>query len=161
MSRSGYHDDIDPWQLIRWRGMVASAIRGKRGQFFLLEMLAALDAMPVKRLVADELETADLIACSHWGLYEAQSVCAIGAVGKLRGMDMADIDPHDASTVAGKFGIAEPMAQEIVYMNDEWGAYRETPEARFERMRKWVVSQIRDFDLSTASPSTHQREGGE
>lgn len=30
MSRSGYNDDIDNWQMIKWRGQVASAVRGKR-----------------------------------------------------------------------------------------------------------------------------------
>jgi hypothetical protein len=47
MSRSGYSDDHSEWDLIRWRGAVASAIRGKRGQAFLRELLVALDAMPV------------------------------------------------------------------------------------------------------------------
>lgn len=152
MSRSGYSEDIDNWDLIQWRGRVASAIKGKRGQLFLLEMLASLDALPVKRLVAKELETPDLIPCSHWGMFEAESVCAIGAVGKRRGIDMAKLDPDDYATVAGTFGIAEPMAQEIVYMNDEWGAHKETPEARFQRMRAWVVSKIRDFDVTSPSP---------
>lgn len=33
MSRSGYTDDCDDqWALIRWRGAVNSAIKGKRGQ---------------------------------------------------------------------------------------------------------------------------------
>jgi hypothetical protein len=37
MSRSGYSDDYgddEPWQLIMWRGAVASAFRGRRGQPF-------------------------------------------------------------------------------------------------------------------------------
>lgn len=46
MSRSGYSDDIDQWDLICWRGAVASAIRGKRGQAFLLEMWKAMTALP-------------------------------------------------------------------------------------------------------------------
>lgn len=148
MSRSGYSDDIDNWDLIRWRGQVASAIKGKRGQSFLLELLAALDALPVKRLIADELEALDLITCSHWGLFEAESVCAIGAVGRRRGIDMTKLDPSDYSTVAGTFNIAEQLAQEIVCMNDEMGGWRETPEARFTRIRAWAVSQIRDFDIA-------------
>ena len=46
MSRSGYTDDMeDMWQHICWRGAVASAIRGRRGQAFLREMLAAMDAI--------------------------------------------------------------------------------------------------------------------
>lgn len=151
MSRSGYTEDCDGWQLIRWRGMVASAIRGKRGQLFLLEMLASLDALPAKRLVANELEGPDLVPCSHWGLFEAESVCAIGAVGKRRGVDMTKLDPEDYNTVAGTFGIAEPMAQEIVWLNDEAGYYKETPEARFARMRAWIISQIRDFEIPALS----------
>ena len=55
MSRSGYHDGIDQWDLIRWRGAVASAIRGKRGQAFLREMLDALDALPEPKLIAHDL----------------------------------------------------------------------------------------------------------
>jgi hypothetical protein len=143
MSRSGYTDDHDSnWQLIQWRGRVASATRGHRGQAFFREMLAAMDAMPVKRLAAHELVEPDQIPCSHWGVFEAQSVCAIGAVGKARGIDMSRLDPEDADTVAGKFDIAHALACEIVYMNDECGDWKETPEARFIRMRKWVKSQI-------------------
>ena len=29
MSRSGYTDECDGWELVRWRGAVNSAIRGK------------------------------------------------------------------------------------------------------------------------------------
>lgn len=145
MSRSGYVDDDgdDNLQMGRWRGVVASAIRGKRGQALLKEMLAAMDAMPVKRLVAHELETPDLISCSHWGLQEATGVCALGTVGRARGVDMTKLDPEDYDTVAGTFNIAAPMAQEIVWMNDEAGPWKETPEQRFIRVRKWIESEIR------------------
>lgn len=142
MSRSGYSEDCDGWQLIRWRGAVKSAIRGKRGQEFLKEMLSALDALPVKRLAQDELEAPDQVPCSHWGLFETKSVCAIGAVGRARGIDMSNIDPYDAETVAGKFGIADALAKEIVWENDDAGSYRETPEQRYIRVRGWVESQI-------------------
>lgn len=152
MSRHGYSDDGDDDNLSlgRWRGWVASAIRGKRGQAFLKEMLAALDAMPEKRLVAEDLETAD------------GAVCALGAVGKARGVDMKPIDPEDYGRVAATFGIAGPMAQEIMYVNDEIGPdwveaygpprYRGhkvyaridvTPEKRFEKVHAWVVSKIK------------------
>lgn len=144
MSRSGYVEESEEqWQFAMWRGTVASTIRSKRGQAFLKEMLAAMDAMPAKRLVANELAAPDLVPCSHWGLFEAESVCAMGAVGKARGIDMSKIDPEDYSTVAGEFGIAEPMAQEIVWMNDEAGPWKETPEQRFIRVRTWIESEIR------------------
>lgn len=132
MSRSGYSDDCDDnWGWIRWRGYVASAIRGRRGQAFLREMLAALDALPEKKLIADDLE------CEG-------CVCAIGAVGKARGVDMGALDPDDYSRVASTFGINEKLAQEIVWVNDEAGPWKETDETRFARVRAWVVSQIRE-----------------
>ena len=130
MSRSGYVDDVDDqWALIRWRGAVASSIRGKRGQAFLTEMRIALDAMPDKKLVAMELEAGG-------------SVCAIGAVGRMRGVDMATIDPEDYDRIASTFGIAAPLAQEIVWLNDEAGYHSETEETRFNRMRRWLDTVI-------------------
>ena len=56
MSRSGYSEDCDGRELIMWRGAVAAAIRGKRGQRALRELVVALDAMPAKRLITDALE---------------------------------------------------------------------------------------------------------
>ena len=41
MSRSGYTDGFEMWSVIRWRGAVASAIRGQRGQRLLRDLLAA------------------------------------------------------------------------------------------------------------------------
>lgn len=128
MSRSGYCDDLEPLSLGRWRAQVASAIRGKRGQRLLTDLLAALDAMEVKELVANELETSD----GH--------VCALGAVGKKRGYDMKNIDPEDSDTVAGVFDIAPQLAREIVYLNDE--GYFKSPAERYQYMRKWVAEQI-------------------
>ncbi len=132
MSRSGYVEDDgdgDQWQLIRWRGAVASAMRGKRGQAFLGEMLTALDALPEPKLVAMELEA------------DGQ-VCAIGSVGRMRGVDMSKIDPEEYSQVASAFGINEKLAQEIMWMNDDAGSWKETPEERFARMRKWVERHL-------------------
>lgn len=130
MSRSGYTDDLDTLALGQWRGRVASAIRGKRGQALLIALRDALDEMPEKRLVFGALE--------HDG-----EVCAIGSVGRARGLDMSKIDPEDSAQVAGAFNIAEPMAQEIVWINDECGPHNETAEARFIRVRAWVVKQIK------------------
>lgn len=132
MSRSGYCDDCDDqWAMIRWRGMIASASRGKRGQEFFKDMLVALDALPEKRLIKDELVTAD------------GNVCALGALGKARSVDMTDIDPENSDRVAVTFNIAEPLAREVVYMNDEYGPWKETPEDRFTRIRGWVARQIK------------------
>src|ERR1700675_4829762 len=103
MSRSGYTDEMDDqWALICWRGAVASAIRGKRGQAFLREMLTALDAMPEKQLIYEELEIQK--SMSHWGIHDTGEVCALGSVGKARGIDMSELDPYDRETVARTFG---------------------------------------------------------
>jgi hypothetical protein len=130
MSRSGYHDDHDDnWSLIRYRNAVSSAIKGKRGQDFLREMVAALDAMPVKELASDSLLN-----------HSTGAVCALGAVGSKRGMDLAELDPDDIETVAAAFGISGAMAREIVYMNDEaaWPEWSENAARRWQRMRDWA-----------------------
>lgn len=131
MSRAGYSDDgdCDQWSLIRWRGQVASAIRGRRGQDFLLELIAALDALPEKILIDDDLQ-------------RGANVCAIGSVGLRRGVDMSQIDPYDYDTLAGKFGIAHQLVREIEYTNDEasWGL---TPEQRWKFVRDWALSNLK------------------
>ncbi|MGX9980652.1 hypothetical protein [Methylobacterium fujisawaense] len=139
MSRSGYVDDYDQddqWGHIRYRGMIASATRGKRGQAFFRDLLAALDAMPAKRLIRNDLIREDSTG------YE--NVCTLGALGRARRIDMTNLDPDDAETVAGKFDIATPLAREVVWENDEAGPWRETPEARWLRVRTWVASQIKE-----------------
>jgi hypothetical protein len=164
MSRSGYVEDDgdDPLALGRWRGAVASAIRGKNGQAFFREMLVALDAMPVKRLTKNTLivngEFDDVIVggddlVARDGEVAAMGdVCAMGAVGKMRGLEMGKVDPENYEGVAQLFGINEKIAQEIAYTNDECGRGRmvegkwvkETPEERYVRVRAWVQSQIKD-----------------
>lgn len=128
MSRAGYDDDCDGWALIRWRGAVSAAIKGKRGQQLLRELAQGMDAMKEKRLIADEL-----VASGDF--------CALGVVGANRGIDMQAIDPEDSETVAGVFNIADALAREIVFVNDEMGPWKgETPEQRWVRVRAWVTS---------------------
>lgn len=134
MGRSGYTEYYEGnWSQICWRGAVKSAIRGKRGQAFLREMLEALDELPEKRLIADELVT-------------EEGCCALGAVALKRQVDVEGVDPYDRECIAGLFGIAEALAAEIVYENDEQWSRSQTPEDRFERVREWVVEQIRTAD---------------
>jgi hypothetical protein len=115
MSRSGYTDDYDlgDGSINLWRGAVKSAFKGKRGQTFLREMLAALDGLTDKALILNDLATED-------------GVCAIGAVGAARGIDMSKINPEDSDAIAATFGIARAMACEIMYMNDDYGSFKET-----------------------------------
>lgn len=144
MSRSGYVDDTDDaLALGRWRAQVKSAIRGKRGQAFLRELAAAMDAMPQKALIKNELIDQD------------GDCCTIGVVCKLRGVPVEGVDYDDPESVGNLVGIAKQMAAEIEYENDEcgdryervpgmqaWKHVDETPEERWQRMRKWVESQI-------------------
>lgn len=132
MSRSGYSDDCDDqWALIRWRGAVASAIRGKRGQAFLREALAALDALPEPALIPNDLTAAG-------------AFCTLGAVGRARGTDLKAVDPDCHESVAQLFEIPHALACEVMWENDEAAVFRETPRARWERMRRWVVANLKD-----------------
>lgn len=152
MSRSGYSDDCDgeSWSLAMWRGTISNATRGKRGQRFFRDLVAALDEMPVKRLVANELQT------------EEGEVCALGSLGKKRAVDMSGFDMEaleddlDYRDLGAAFDIAAPLTQEVMYINDEGAAYRsgryvngkwfrdeETPEECWTRVRAWAAKQIR------------------
>jgi len=87
-----------------------------------------LDAMPEKKLIAEDLE-------------RDGCVCALGAVGRKRGMDLSrtPYDPHDTASM---FGISLQLASEIMYMNDEGALGDETPEQRWRSTRDWVARQI-------------------
>lgn len=165
MSRSGYTDDDDgDYPLALWRGAVASSINGKRGQAFLRETLAALDAMPVKELVP--------LAFEHDGQF-----CTLGVVGARRGVDLQpfiddgyDEPEVDHDALACALGVAAPLVREVMFLNDEmihetrwvekelcgplrpWDdrfiSVREPhPEAearRWRYMHDWVASHIRE-----------------
>jgi hypothetical protein len=143
MSRAGYSDDGEQWDLIKWRGQVASAMRGRRGQAFFREMVEALDALPEKRLIKDALlaDASEKPAFIPPNVSRGEAVCAIGAVGLRRGVDMNSLDPEDYDGIARAFRITHQLVQEIEYMNDEVG-WNEMPEARWVRMRKWIVSKL-------------------
>lgn len=149
MSRHGYTDDIDDvLESGRWRGRVASAIRGKRGQALLKELAAALDAMPEKRLIRGTLQAKD------------GDCCAIGAVCKAKGKDYTahqDDDPYDLQelnqSIANELDVSLCLVQEIEYTNDE-GSYKETDEQRWTRVRAWVA---RKLDTSTRPKSLRRK----
>jgi len=106
----------------------------------LLDLLEALEAMSVKRLVAgkfaDEIE-----------------VCALGALGHARGLDMDrwdflaehELDEALYRMLSKAFRIPEILAREIMWVNDEgYWVGNETPEHRWERVRDWVFGQINE-----------------
>ena len=89
MSRSGYSEECEQGALNFYRANVDRTIAGKRGQTFLREMAAALDAMPVKELIAGEV------------VRDEAHVCAIGAVAVAR---KADVSKSWTSTTAMRWG---------------------------------------------------------
>lgn len=131
MSRSGYSEDCE--NLALWRSAVHRATTGYRGQHLLRKLRDALDAMPVKRLIADEIQN------------EHGEVCALGALDPTAAS-------YDAVDLAKHFGVARALAAEIVYINDERWSRTEAPEARWVRMRAWVEKQI-------AAPVPQTEEG--
>jgi len=143
MSRSGYDEGSgDPLELGRWRAQVESAIRGKRGQRFFLDLIAALDALPEKKLISGELE--------QEGAY-----CALGALGRHRGVDLAKLDIRDWEEgdwdkLGGAFNIASQLAQETMHVNDDCDDYYRrtvTDEERWRRVREWAVRQLKSETL--------------
>lgn len=155
MSRHGYSEDgdCDDWSINLWRGAVASATRGKRGQKFFKELLAALDAMPVKELHAKVFDDPD-----------EGKVCALGALARVKGVDTTKFDPEDdsaAEVLAKKFDVSDKLTRETIYWNDSrsdrWirldhaklhGTYSalllERPDERWQRMRNWVAQQLKE-----------------
>jgi len=147
MSRSGYSENCDGWELIRWRGAVKSAIRGKRGQTFLHEMKSALLELPEKKLIDGQFANQN-------------DVCALGSVAVRRKMQegMARSEAMKAVTeewpdemyeecgnvASGKLNIASAMAKEIMYINDDESYWDTSPEKRYEIVLNWVKNNIKE-----------------
>lgn len=130
MNRSGYTEEYgidDTWQLVRWRGAVNQAIKGKRGQTFLRELKGALEAMPKKELIAEELVTAQ------------GEVCAVGCLLKSRGVNTSQIAVDDYEAIAKVSGVARALIQELEYINDDISA---SPELRYTWVKDWVEVHI-------------------
>lgn len=133
IGRCGYNDDDDDDDDHNrygvWRGVIASATRGKRGQAFFRALVAALDAMPHKALVKGELED------------QEGAVCALGCLGKAHGLDLSHVDTEDYAFLGQMFDIAPQLAQEVMFINDH--QYRlDGPESRWRIVRDWAARQI-------------------
>jgi hypothetical protein len=147
-SRSGLisSNDCDHWSYIRWRGAVASAIKGKRGQAFIRELKEALEAMPAKRLIKDELINAE------------GEVCAVASVMKARGLDASSVHVDDYDRIAELLGVNAKLIQEIEWENDHARKfyvlpytgyayqakthYDESPEQRWKELHGWCEANL-------------------
>jgi hypothetical protein len=121
-----------PGQFDLWQENCERSLRGKQGQEELRQLRAALLALPEKRLIHELLED------------EAGGVCAIGAYGKYKGLDLSqfDVDSNtDEVGIAG--GMPALVAWKVVEMNDLEFNRSITPEQRYERMLAWIESKLR------------------
>lgn len=143
MSRTGHGYCLDNWAIIKWRGIVASSIRGSRGQSMLKELLAALDAMPKKELITDQVVSQEGDCCAIGALLLAKEPPYLPTIQGERDQDFL----YDWNgEIAEDLDIAVPLVQEIEYMNDSYGPIRETPSERWHRMREWVAGKIKKED---------------
>lgn len=133
-SEDGYDDAESQWATIRWNGQLKALVE-------------ALDAMPVKRLVTRKLE-------------DGADVCALGALGRHRGIDMKpfefDEDENDDTEfnqerLGDAFGVARQIICDVMFENDD-GRHYASPEDRWEKMRRWAVSKIRPETLVPEEP---------
>lgn len=125
MSESEYSDA----HLGLYHANVERAIRGKRGQEFLRELKAALESLPKKALISGFMEHDDM-------------VCALGAVGKARGMnDLERFNDSGTYALSKSLGITQTLATVIIYQND-YCAKMMMPNVRYDAMLYWVERNI-------------------
>ena len=143
MGRSGWSewsgDSSDElWAMIRQAGALKSAVRGKRGRKFLADLAAALDAMPEKRLLRNDLVTE-----------EGDEVCALGCLMKARGLPPGEFDPEDHEGLGKVLDIAPILVQQVEWENDEYASYDKTGkddgERRWHWMRRWVDGELKEI----------------
>lgn len=143
MSRHGYieGDDMEPGDYARWRAHVANAARGKRGQAMLRDLLEGLEAMP-----ADKRELHAIV------VDDGANACALGVVGRVRGVDLGDLNPEldeegdfdeddvDSDWLAGQMSqrldVATQLAREVMWENDEHLC--RTGNDRWQHMYAWA-----------------------
>lgn len=163
MSRSGYIDgDGDTEQMFAvygWNANVRRCIAGRHGQAFMWELYNALEALPTHELITSGL------------VDQNGACCSLGAVARYRRMEIperlrvteeGEPDDYEFQEAMGPLlGIKNMLAREVMFYNDdadEWhevpgpatwrgGALSraETPAERWQRMRAWVVSNLRDI----------------
>jgi hypothetical protein len=135
---SDYYD-LEPWMEGQAAGALRSAIRGRRGQQLLRDLVAGLDALPEPELAAGSLEDP-----------ETGCFCALGAVRLQRGPEAVPLrfDPKDPDIdwreLAEPFDISETLAHAVVAQN-EYGSKRNDEQSRRRRwlsVRAWAVGNL-------------------
>lgn len=128
------------WEL--WEANTLRHMRGPAGQAILRELREALLALPERKLINSRL--ADEQGC----------VCTIGALALHRGRKVEELaalipaelwDEYEeelkTEALGRELGLKHVMIVALAGQNDDtWRT--ETPEQRFERVLKWVESEI-------------------
>lgn len=137
MSRHGYSDDYEHMAL--YRNAVERALAGARGQMFLRDLVAALEAMPERRLVhgfvPDRKPEEPEYALEH-----EEGCCGLGALARFRNLDTSQIDATDRQALGKAFGIAESLAAEAMFVNDDGAP--SAPEGRWTYVHAWAQRHI-------------------
>lgn len=137
MSRTWEGESDDPLDWGRYEAAKRSTLRGRRGQAFLRELIAALDALPRPELSEGAL-----------GDRRTGCVCALGAVALAQGDSFDDLaadngnwGPEDA---ADWYNISPTLANEIISANDDWrdGNSVDVRQSRWRYVRGWAVSHL-------------------
>lgn len=170
MSRFSEADEYDVYQILawgRWSHNAKQVIQGKKGQAFLREFLAALEAWPEKRLILNAVARTGY-AHIHDGFGEVVETpcieaCAIGAFaimkGKspvylqdkytdkknmFRGYEYEPISNIDETKDAGmELGLSGMLSEVVAWLNDEEFG-NESPERRYQGILAWVRNAIAD-----------------
>lgn len=134
MGRAEYSEDCDGSEVFLYRRSVETALRGRRGQRLVRDLIAGLEAMEDRRLITEDL--VDDEGC----------VCALGAVARIRNIDdtlLKVLNDQSPSLVARVLDIAESLAREVMFENDDdFGIHIETPEQRWERVYAWAQAHL-------------------
>jgi hypothetical protein len=139
VSRISYSDEEDfAGQFELWQANCQRSLSGKRGQAALLELEAALLALPSKRLIANDLED------------EEGEVCAIGALARHKNIKPQHDPDGEMAEIGEECGMPRPVAWKVVEMNDlqfdyRWSESGMTPytaEERYAAMLAWVQKQL-------------------
>lgn len=168
MSRINYsEDETYPGQFNIWQANCRRSLQGRKGQKALLELEAALVAMPDKRLYAEVLVEPTGELCAIGALMVERKV-ADGLSRDEAVAVCADVDPDDTEGAAIRAGFPHLVAWKVFEMNDitldtrrltlegpttqfgymgiggGCGSIRVpyTPEERYELMLSWVRSEL-------------------
>jgi hypothetical protein len=170
MGRSGYQDyeggdQYDELRASGWAANVRRCIGGRKGQAFMWELLLALQALPRRELITGGLIDQEGCPCALGAVALSRGK---DVPPDLRVTDEGEPDEdYFAEAMGGFFGIKDLLAREVMYHNDEadewhhpetgavvtsWPCYdkrqvrtTDMPAERWQRMREWVVSNLRNI----------------